>query len=287
MLAKCRQMVDEAAKKLGRATPTEGQYKAIEDQVSAQMRYLASKDAAAWQQLSRDQQMEAAAKAAMEDIQAAAQRKLDNANRQILRVAETDARIKELQGSFKGTKGHDGTRAESLKRDMELTNHSIAAERKFAQAGLKDLIEASASTKDANLGRTILMKVFDAENPVMSRDIVREVFKNADGHTGNEAAKLAAKAWLDTIEGLRARFNAAGGDVGKLEYGYLPNMWDTAKVRAKRDALPQMLMEHVDRKRYLNEDGSRMSDADLFNMLNEATETLSTNGLNKSEPGAF
>jgi hypothetical protein len=56
----------------------------------------------------------------------------------------------------------------------------------------------------------------------MTADIVREVFKNADGHTGNPVAKAAARAWLDTIEGLRVRFNAAGGDVGKVDYGWLP-----------------------------------------------------------------
>lgn len=286
MLRKCKQMVDEAAKKLGLDTPTEAQYQRIEDMISSSMRELARRDPT-WQTLSRDQQFEAAARAAMEEIQAKAQRKLENAERQVLIEAETEVRIQELQASLKDTKGHDGTRAEALKQDLNLAQHAISAARKIAQAGLMDLIEAVASTKGVSWGRSILMRVFDAENPVMTRDIAREIFKNADGHTGNEAAKIAAKAWLDTIEGLRARFNAAGGDVGKLEYGYLPNMWDTAKVRAKRDALPEFLMQHVDRRRYLREDGSMMSDAELFNLLNEATETLSSNGLNKREPGSF
>lgn len=287
MLRKCKQLVDEAAKKLGLPTPTEAQYQRIEDLIAASMRNLARRDPQAWQQLSRDQQFEAAARAAMEEIQATAQRKLENAERQVLREAETEARIKALQDSYRGTSGRAGTRAEALRRDIELAHHSIIAERKMAQAGLVDLIEAVASTKGVGFGRSILMRVFDAENPLMTRDIAREIFKNADGHTGNDAAKIAAKAWLDTIEGLRARFNAAGGDVGKLEYGYLPNMWDTSKVRAKRDALPEFLLQHVDRKRYLREDGSMMNDTELFNFLNEATETLASNGLNKREPGSF
>ena len=65
MLAKCQQAVDEAAKTLGRATPTAAQYQAIEDSISASMRNLARQDPAGWQALSRDQQMQAAAFAAM------------------------------------------------------------------------------------------------------------------------------------------------------------------------------------------------------------------------------
>ena len=49
-----------------------------------------------------------------------------------------------------------------------------------------------------------------------------EVFGNGSGATGNKLAQDGAKAWLKTIEQLRQRFNAAGGDVGSLDYGYLP-----------------------------------------------------------------
>lgn len=287
MLPKCRQMVDAAAKAAGRAIPTDAQYARIEGMIAQQMRVIAARDTQAWRSLTRDQQMQAAATSAMEDIAAASARKLENAQRQILKVAETESRIQALQESFKDTKSHDGSRAEALKRDFELTHSNIAAERKIAQAGLFELIEAAGNKQGAGFGQKVLMSLFDAENPVMTRDVVKEIFKNADGHTKNDTAKIAARAWLDTIEGLRTRFNAAGGDVGRLEYGWTPNPWDTAKVRKGRDALPQFLMDHVDRSKYLREDGSRMSDPELFDFLNAATETLATEGLNKAEPGAF
>lgn len=287
MIPRCRQAVDLAAQALGRAIPTAKQYQQIEDSLSASMRRLARTDPQ-WKTLSRDQQMQAAAQAVMQDIQAAATRKLENAQRQILKTAETEQRIQSLIDSFKDTKNHSGTRAEATKRDYENTHIQNAAERKIAMGQLTDLIQASGDKQGTSLGRNILMRVFDAENPAMSRDIIAEVYKNADGHTGNDAAKMAARAWLDTIEGLRQRFNAAGGDVGRLEYGYVPQPHDTTRVRkAGSQGWVDKTFPLLDRSRYLLEDGSRMSDAEVKTFLTEAYKTLSTEGVNKQEPGAF
>lgn len=287
MHAKCRQAVDAAAKAAGRAIPTQAQYQKIEDALSSAMREMARRDPPSWRAMTRDQQMQSAATMVMDDIAAAAKRKLENAERQIIRTAETDARITAVQDAYKDTKFHDGSRAEALKRDLELTSHNVSSERKIAFSGLLDLIKAAGDKRGAGVGRKFLMSVFDAENPVMTRDILREVFKRADGHTSNPVAQAAARAWLDTIETMRTRFNRAGGDVGQLEYGWTPNPWDTAKVRAGRDALPQFLMDHVDRSRYVRDDGSQMSDPELFDFLNKAVETLATDGLNKKVPGQF
>lgn len=282
MLPRCRQAVDAAAKAAGRAIPTEAQYAAIENRLAASMRRLARDDTARWQTLSRDQQMKEGGAAAMSDIAAEAARKRDNAQRQIVKVAETEQRIQDLQTNLKGT------RAEALKRDFELTHFSTAGERKIAMGGLAKLIEAAGDKKGAGIGRRVLMTVFDAENPGMTRDIVKEIFKNADGTSGNSTAQVAARAWLDTIEGLRTRFNAAGGDIGKLLYGYVPQPHDTGKIRkAGTDIWVQKVMPLLDRSRYLSEDGSRLSDTELRTTLHNAYETLSTEGLNKQEPGQF
>lgn len=288
MLPKCRVAVSEAAKAAGRKEPTEAQYKAIEDGISAQMRRLARDDPTRWQTLTRDQQMREGAAAAMDDIKAAADRRLDNSQRQIVKIAETNARVKMLQESFKDSPGHDGTYSEALKRDFELTHYQTAGERKIAMGQMMSMIEAAGDKHGAGFGRQALMKIFDAENPVMTRDIVREIFKNADGSTKNKSAQMGARAWLDTIEGLRTRFNAAGGDVGKLEYGYVPQPHDTAKIRkAGSDAWVEKTLPTLDRSRYLAEDGSRLTDDQMRVTLKSAYETLATEGLNKSEPGTF
>lgn len=287
MLKKCRQAIDEAAKAAGRAIPTEAQAKAIEDRISSQMRLLAREDSARWKTLTRDQQMTEAADRAMQDIQAEALRKLNNAERQIVKTAETENRVVAVQESYANTPGHSGTRAEAFKRDMVVTHHLATAERKIAFGQLTSLIEAAGDKTGVGLGKRFLMMAFNAENRGMTADIAREVFSKADGHTGNRVATAAAKAWLETIEALRTRFNNAGGDVGKVDYGWLPQPWDTAKIRKGRDAFAQFMMDHVDRSRMVREDGSLMSDAEVFDFLNASAETLATEGLNKSEPGAF
>lgn len=288
MLPKCRQAVDEAAAAAGRPVPTEKQYQKIENEIGAAMRQLARTDGERWKTLSRDQQLTEGAGKVMQDIKDAAQRKLQNAQLQVVKIAQTEARVKALQDSYAGTKGHDGTRAEALKRDFELTHTTTAAERKMAQGQLMDLIEATSSKKGQGIGRKALMAVFDADNPTMTKDIVREIFKGADGSTGNDLAKGAARAWLDTIEGLRTRFNAAGGDVGRLLYGYVPQPHDTARVRkAGAEAWITKTMPLLDRDRYLKEDGSHMNDFELRDFLSGAYETLKTEGINKAEPGQF
>lgn len=59
-------------------------------------------------------------------------------------------------------------------------------------------------------------------------NIVREAF----GHdTGDAAAQALAKTWAETAERARQMFNAAGGDVGKLEAWGLPQAHDGLAVR--------------------------------------------------------
>ena len=149
-----------------------------------------------------------------------------------------------------------------------------------------DLIEAANSREGTSMGRRALMFLFDAQNPQMTKDLVSEIFANGKGGTGNKVAQTGARAWLDVIESLRQRFNAAGGDVGRLAYGYLPQPHDTARVRgAGVDAWTSKTLPLLDRSRYVREDGSRMSDAEVIDFLRAAHETIATDGLSKSEPG--
>lgn len=281
MLTKCAKAVRSAAKELGREGLTDADLKSIEDRMSDTMRRLARTDPE-WKGYSQDMRVSLAAEQAMADIQAEASRKAENATRQVLVVAQTEERVTGLQKFYKGE------RALALRRDFELTYVYEAALRRDAQGGLMQLIEAAGDKQGAGLGRKFLMAAFDAENPAMTRDIVKEIFKNADGSTGNTVAKEAARAWLDTIEGLRQRFNAAGGDVGRLEYGYTPQPHDRTRIRkAGREAWVDATLPLLDRNRYVQEDGSRMGDAEVRAMLSHAWESITTDGLNKLEPGQF
>lgn len=121
------------------------------------------------------------------------------------------------------------------------------------------------------------------ENAGQAADLVREIFGE---HTGNSLAQKGAKAWLETVEAMRQRFNAAGGDVGKLDYGYIPQPHDPVRVlRAGQDQWVKDTLPLLDRSRYVDENGARLNDAQMSDMLNNAWESITTGGLNKLEPG--
>lgn len=65
--------------------------------------------------------------------------------------------------------------------------------------------------------------------------LAREAFGEA---SGNPLAKSLADAWTETAEFLRKRFNAAGGDIAKLEKWGFPQHHNSQAVRQAADDLP-------------------------------------------------
>lgn len=282
MIDKCAKAVRAAAKDLGREGLKDSDLKAIDDRMQATMRRLAVQMRDEWRALPMDQRVSLAAEKIIAEIQAEAKRAADLKVRQVVVQATATA---EVQG-LKTAAGISESQA--VGRHFIGTDLYRRALAKDAHGELMATIEAAGDKTGAGMGRRFLMSVFDVDNPVMTRDMVREIFKGADGHTGNKVAQAGARAWLDTIEGLRLRFNAAGGDVGALDYGYIPQPHDQAKVRkAGADAWARATLPLLDRTRYLDERGAQMSDGDLLAMLKKAHETIATDGLNKSEPGEF
>lgn len=278
MQPKCIAQVAAAA---GRAL-TNAEIKGIDDRMDSTMRNLARQDPQGWMAKSKDTQVMEAAQAAMADMKAEAARKVANAQRQVLKTLETQQRIADLKTNMKS----DQRRA--VVEDLNNTHLYNDAIKKQYASGLMDLVDAASSTQGATTGRKMLQFLFDAENPQMTKDLVGEIFANGKGGTGNAVAQAGAKAWLQTIEAMRARFNDAGGDVGKLDYGYMPQPHDSARIRqAGPDAWAQATLDLLDRKQYVNADGSRMNDAQVMDMLRAAYETLASDGMNKQTPGQF
>lgn len=278
MQPKCRAMVNAAAGK----PLTDAQIRNIDERMDATMRRLARQDSAGWMAKSKDTQVMDAAQAAMDDIKAEAQRKVVNAQLQVMKTLETQQRIADLKTNMKS----DQRRA--VVEDLNNTHLYNDAIKKQYASGLMDLVDAASSTQGTTTGRKMLQFLFDAENPQMTKDLVSEIFANGKGGTGNAVAQAGAKAWLQTIEAMRTRFNDAGGDVGKLEYGYMPQPHDSARIRqAGPDAWAQATLDLLDRKQYVNADGSRMNDAQVIDMLRAAHETLASDGMNKQTPGQF
>jgi len=281
MRPQCRQAVEQAA---GRAL-TEAEIKKIEDRISSTMREMARTDPT-WQSKSTDQRIIESAQRAMADIQHEANLKMQRAQLQVIKTAAMGNRVGDLMAAYATG------RSKALVKEMELTGLYAEGIKRETMSHLVDLLDAVDSRQGAGFGRRAMMFLFDAENPAMTRDLAAEIFNNADGRSGNHLAQKGAKAWLDSIEQMRQRFNATGGDVGKLDYGYLPQPHDQARVRGNgeapaRDAWVQDTLPLLDRGRYLQEDGSRMTDQQVIAMLNNAWETIVTGGLNKKEPGQF
>jgi hypothetical protein len=267
----------------GRAKPlTDAQLKDIDSRLQRAMRELARTEPT-WQTLSPDQRLMAASGKAMQDVAAEAQRKVVNAQLQIVKTAATESRIKDLLALYDGDK-----RAHALVHDIDKTADTITGIKMESMGNLMNLMDAVKSGEGASPGRRVAMFLFDANNPKMTHDLATEIFGNADGSTGNKAAQEGAKAWLKTIDDMRQRFNSSGGDVGKLDYGYLPQPHDSARVRAAgQSAWVSKMLPLLDRSRYVDEAGVRLGDAEVTKMLNSVYDTIATEGMNKQEPGAF
>jgi hypothetical protein len=279
MKAECISAVRAAAS--GRPI-SDAKLQAMEDAISAQMRELARQDRARWQGLSRDQRVAEATAKAMEKLQADAALKEYRAGLQVLRAAETEARVAQL------TQLTGANRSHGLVQDIENTHDYVHAVRNESIADLRDFMDAAESKDGTGVLRNLAMRVFDLDNPQMTADIVREIFRNADGFTGNKAAQKAAQAWLDTIERMRQRFNAAGGSIGKLGYGYLSQAHDVVRIREiGAQVWAERVLPLLDREQYVRPDGLLMNDAELRDMLIAAHETIVTGGANKTEAGQF
>ena len=254
----------------------------IEDALRTTGQQLAKQDRARWLGLTREQRAAEIAKTAMDDLAAAADRKEMLAAMQALKEVDVDAQIAAAM------KLNGLTRSQGLIRHIEQTNNTAAAIRNESIAALDDMIQAAESKAGTSVWRNLGMRLFDLDNPAMTADVVREVFHSADGSTGNRMAQAGARAWLDTIEQLRLRFNAAGGNIGRLGYGYLSQAHDQARVLAAgADEWVRKTLPLLDRRQYVNADGSMMTNADLERVLRASWETLKSGGDNKFEPGQF
>lgn len=286
MRSNCKEAVQAVAQRLGRKPLTEAQFSAIDDRIASTMKRLASTEEG-WSGMSADERVGLAAETAMKDIADEAARKVANAQLQIVKTAATEQRIKDQLASFGNI-----SQSEALVRDMENADRGITGLRQEGYSRLIELMDAVKSGEGASAGRRVSMFLFDAENPQMTKDLAHEIMGQAEGKTGNKVAQEGAKAWLQVIEQFRSRFNSAGGDIGKLEYGYVPTPHSSARVRGDGSAVAKekwvdFTTGKIDRGQFLNESGARMSDAEVRQVFGEIWETIRSEGLYKQEPGGF
>lgn len=252
-----------------------GEAKEIEQRIVEAKKQLAIRDRKAYMQMPENERLVEAGKLVSESLQSEFAKKQQRLALDMLAAQRAKADIEaNTQLSPLNTINrmlavfNDG---KSQVQSVDSQARSIAT---IAKSMMLDVIDA---TKGKWLGL--------ANDVEMNRDIVRELHGT---DTGNAVAAKAAKQFQEVAEILRERFNRAGGMVGKLEDWAMPHVHSAFKVaKAGRDAWVNDILPMISRERYVNEDGSLMSDAQLREFLNESYVSIATDGANKMEAGRY
>lgn len=116
---------------------------------------------------------------------------------------------------------------------------------------------------------------------------LKNVLKEAFGEdTGDAAAKGLARAWSDTAEWLRRRYNTAGGAIGKLENWGMPQHHDARALRkAGREPWKEFIRPRLDVARMKDPlTGKPLTAKQLEVMLDETWLAIATEGWSKKAP---
>jgi hypothetical protein len=275
MKAQCIQAVSQA---VGRSI-TVAESRNIEQRVRDAMLAIARQDVARWQTLSQAQRLTEGAQRAAQELVAEAQLKKQ---RLALTIMAHD-RVENYVAAQVAA-GHDKTPIDALQRlvsgEGDGRNNTTSAE-----ANVK-AIAATTMSK--------LVDTWDAISPRMlgllaDRKAEEAFIRALYGDKANVPPELvrAVEAWTEATDALRQRFNAAGGDVGKLDNWGLPQSWNQdVAVKLGKQAFVDEFMGWVDRSIYVKPDGTPFNDAEMRDFLGEAWVTIATNGANKPiQPG--
>lgn len=234
------------------------------------MKSLAKKDIQNWRNLSDAEKLVKAGEFVAEDIQAQLKRKHAIAARDILTQNKNLAQLD--HPTLSASEVVD--RMVAPHGDMSGIQSIDSKARAIASVYRGDLVDFYTNIK-GGLG------VFtDAE---LVQKIVRERFNDS---TGDPLAKKISDKMGEVFEGMRERFNRAGGDIGKLDDWGLPQTHSLEKiVLAGKQAWVQKAEGLIDTSKYVHEDGTYYSQQEIRELLEYSFDTLSSNGANKTEIG--
>ncbi|MES1993186.1 MAG: hypothetical protein V4457_06175 [Pseudomonadota bacterium] len=249
----------------------------IESRIATVMRRLARLDPMAWRAKSATERYREAAIAAADELVAEKQLAL---KRQALSILAQSRIMQHIQDSkARGLDTLDAlSRVIAFKADGKSNYLSVESR---ARAIERDALRQMIDTLEASHPKWFGL----FENPKGIRAIIQELFHE---NSGDADARNGAKLFQDIAEGLRQRNNRAGADVGQLDDWGMPHHHSQVKVaKAGRDGWVADTLPLLNRKRYVNEDGTLMSDKQVSDFLSHAWETIATAGANKVDPGRF
>ncbi len=270
MNPKCVQAVQAA---IGRPI-TVAESRNIEQRVRDAMLSIAREDATRWQTLSQADRLSEGAARAADELVAEAQKKKQRLAATIVAHDRIEAYTKSQVAA-----GADVDRMDAFAR-------LIAGKSDGKNNGTS--VESNAKgIMGATMGR--LTDAWETIRPGMlgflaNREAEEQFVRALHGNTRSARPEIvkAAKAWADATEGLRQRFNAAGGIVGKLDNWGMPHAWSQdLAIKAGKDRFVSTMQKLIDRRRYVHEDGRAYTDDEMGAFLGEAWVTIVTNGANK------
>ncbi len=279
--------IDAVSEAIGRPL-RKGEADRIEKSISRNMRQLASDDPEGWRALSSVERIRKGAAAAAKEMTDAVVEKQRLVK---LQIAAHD-RIEGLLQSAFDKLPEEGKSTDELKAFSNLT----AFDSTNRGRGIQSAETLADSIKHESFGKLVdtwsAIKGFAGlfEDKRAAIDVERELWGE---DSGNPTAKRAADAFKETTEELWDRANRAGAHIGKLEDWHRPQSYSQAAIatggKDVNEALANWIsktLPRLDRSRYTNEDGSRMSDEQLGEkVLTPAFDTQITDGFNKVEPG--
>lgn len=287
MRPECEDAVEEA---LGRPL-RKGESAQIDKAVSYHMRAEAAKDPQAWQALTQFERVERGAKAAAAEMVAAVKEKqrivglqiqahdrIENALNSAFDQLPADAKPGAQLKAFSGLLAFD-----SSNRGRGLTSAETRINA-IKQEAMGNLVGVWKNIRG-------FMGLF--EDKKAAENLTREM---AGEDSGDPVAKAAVKDWFQTTDDLHDRANKSGASIGKLENHdwRLPQSWSQSRIASKGKTVSESLqiwqdkmLPLLDRSRYVNEDGTRMTDDQVTNqVLRPAFDTQITDGRNKRAPGS-
>lgn len=267
MKEQCKQAV---AKALGKASLNQQEATDIENRIKDAMKSLAKQDIQNWRNLSDAEKLVKAGEFVAQDIQAQLKRKHAIAARDILTQNKNLALLD--HPTLSASEVVD--RMVAAHGDMSGIQSIDSKARAIASVNRGELVDFYTNIK-GGLG------VFTDKDLVQK--IVRERFND---NTGDPLAKKISDKMGEVFEGMRERFNRAGGDIGKLDDWGLPQTHSLEKiVKAGKQEWVQKAEGLIDTSKYVHEDGSYYSQQEIRELLEYSFDTLSSNGANKTEIG--
>lgn len=272
MKARCVQAVSAA---IGRELKV-AEARNLEQRIKDAMRREAGKDPGAWQGMSVGDRLRAGAEAAAKEIVEEATLKKVRVARQIQAWDRMESYTQEQVA-----KGFDDDRLSALERTIAPIND-----------GKNNVISIESNAN--GIEATAMGQLVDAWEAVSPRFMGLFARKDAEDafvleahgiDSGNAEIKAGVKAWADTVEALRKRYNSAGGNIGRLDNWGMPHSW-SARLATKtgQGQFVDDFMKWIDRRVYVHEDGRAFSDQEMNDFLAEAWRTIATDGANKLKP---